>query len=66
MVAFALFENASESFVLWFSYNWVIVMAAALRTPEPRRPPLRLGSAASGRGSGTKTQNPASAARRQT
>lgn len=42
VVAFALFENASESFVLWFSYNWVIVMAAALRTPEPRHPPLRL------------------------
>lgn len=41
-VAFALFENAAESFVLWFSYNWVIVMAAALRCPGPRRPPLRL------------------------
>ena len=65
VVAFALFENASESFVLWFSYNWVIVMAAALRTPEPRRPPLRL-SRRPGQGSGTKTQNPASAARRQT
>ena len=64
-VAFALFENASESFVLWFSYNWVIVMAAALRAPEPRRPPLRL-SRRPGQGSGTKTQNPASAARRQT
>jgi len=56
-VAFALFENASESFVLWFSYNWVIVMAAALRTPEPRRPPLRL-SRRPGQGSGTKTQTP--------
>lgn len=42
-VAFALFENAAESFVLWFSYNWVIIMAAALRCPGPRRPPLRLG-----------------------
>lgn len=50
VVAFALFENASESFVLWFSYNWVIVMAAALRTPEPRRPPLRLGIKPAGRG----------------
>lgn len=42
VVAFALFNNAGESFVLWFSYNWVIVMAAALRCPGPRRPPLRL------------------------
>lgn len=42
VVAFALFENAAESFVLWFSYNWVIIMAAALRCPGPRRPPLRL------------------------
>lgn len=50
VVAFALFENASESFVLWFSYNWVIVMAAALRIPEPRRPPLRLGIKPAGRG----------------
>lgn len=65
VVAFALLENASESFVLWFSYNWVIVMAAALRTPEPRRPPLRL-SRRPDQGSGTKTQNPTSAARRQT
>ena len=42
VVAFALFENASESFVLWFSYNWVIVMAAALRTPSPQRPRMSL------------------------
>lgn len=42
VVAFAMFGNAGESFVLWFSYNWVIVMAAALRCPGPRRPPLRL------------------------
>lgn len=57
VVAFALFENASESFVLWFSYNWVIVMAAALRAPEPRRLPLRL-SRRPGQGSDAKTQTP--------
>ena len=57
VVAFALFENASESFVLWFSYNWVIVMAAALRTPGPRHPPLRL-SRRPGQGSDAKTQTP--------
>lgn len=53
VVAFALFENASESFVLWFSYNWVIVMAAALRAPGPRRPPVTLG-----RSLGAKAQAP--------
>ena len=26
-----LIENITESFILRFSYNWVIVMAAALR-----------------------------------
>ena len=31
VVAFLLVENIAESFVLWFSYNWVLVMAAALR-----------------------------------
>lgn len=55
VVAFALFENTAESFVLWFSYNWVIIMAAALRCPGPRRPPVRLGH----RGSGAKAQAPA-------
>ena len=39
VVAFALFQNVAESFVLWFSYNWVIIMAAALRCPGPRRLP---------------------------
>lgn len=33
VVGFVLLENISESFVLWFSYNWVIVMAAALARP---------------------------------
>ncbi len=35
VVAFSLLENITESFVLWFSYNWVLVMAAAL-PPKPR------------------------------
>ncbi|MXW95311.1 MAG: O-antigen ligase family protein [Acidimicrobiaceae bacterium] len=30
LVAFLLVENATESFVLWFSYSWVLLMAAAL------------------------------------
>ena len=34
-VAFLLWENITESFVLWFSYNWVLLMAAALRKPRP-------------------------------
>ena len=37
VVAFLLVENVTESFVLWFSYNWVLLMAAALR-PVPARP----------------------------
>lgn len=57
VVAFALFENAAESFVLWFSYNWVIIMAAALRCPGPRRPPLRLSRP--GQVPGEKAQAPA-------
>ena len=57
VVAFALFENAAESFVLWFSYNWVIIMAAALRCPGPRRPPLRLSPP--NRAPGEKAQAPA-------
>ena len=36
VVAFVLVENVTESFVLWFSYNWVLVMAAALRPAPPR------------------------------
>ena len=34
LVAFLLVENVTESFVLWFSYSWVLLMAAALR-PAP-------------------------------
>ena len=34
VVAFLLLENVTESFVLWFSYNWVILMAAAMRRPS--------------------------------
>ena len=38
VVAVMLIENATESFILRFFYNWVIVMAAALRTPEGTKP----------------------------
>ena len=38
VVGFALVENVTESFVLWFSYVWVLLMAAALR-PVPARGP---------------------------
>lgn len=31
VVGFALVENVTESFVLWFSYLWVLLMAASLR-----------------------------------
>jgi O-antigen ligase len=31
-ILFLLIENITESFVLWFSYNWVLIMAAALRS----------------------------------
>lgn len=33
LVAFLIVENVTESFVLWFSYSWVLLMAAALRAP---------------------------------
>lgn len=33
LTVFVLLENVTESFVLWFSYNWVILLAAALRRP---------------------------------
>ena len=36
LVAFLLVENVTESFVLWFSYSWVLLMAAALRAPIAR------------------------------
>ena len=43
VVLFLLIENLTESFVLWFSYNWVILMAAALRSGvgAPRSPAAR-------------------------
>lgn len=34
LVAFLVVENLTESFILWFSYSWVLLMAAALR-PAP-------------------------------
>ena len=34
LVTFLLVESVTESFVLWFSYSWVLLMAAALR-PAP-------------------------------
>ena len=36
-----LVENAAESFVLWFSYNWVLLVAAALRVPCGPQPAAR-------------------------
>lgn len=33
IIVFLLTVNVTESFVLWFSYNWVILCAAALRPP---------------------------------
>ena len=33
VVVFLVTENLTESFILWFSYNWVILCAAALRRP---------------------------------
>ena len=42
VVAVMLVENITESFILRFSYNWVIVTAAALRLPKAGTPdPLR-------------------------
>ncbi len=34
VVIVLLVENLTESFVLWFSYNWVLLLAAALRQPQ--------------------------------
>jgi len=31
LTTFLVIENLTESFVLWFSYNWVLLIAAALR-----------------------------------
>ena len=39
LVAFLIVENLAESFVLWFSYSWVLLMAASLRpAPAADRP----------------------------
>lgn len=37
IVLFLLMENITESFVLWFSYNWILLMAAAIRASQPTR-----------------------------
>ena len=37
IVVFLLMENLTESFVLWFSYNWILLIAAALRFGGRRR-----------------------------
>ncbi len=44
LVAFLLVENVTESFVLWFSYSWVLLMAAALRPAPPEGSPVNFGS----------------------
>jgi len=35
VTVFVLFENMTESFVLWFSHIWVLLLAAALRRGAP-------------------------------
>lgn len=37
VVVFLIVENLTESYVLWFSYNWIVLIAAALRF-GPLRP----------------------------
>lgn len=41
VVVFLLVENVTESFVLWFSYNWVLLVAAAVYGTPARRAELR-------------------------
>ena len=48
VVAFLIVENSTESFILWFSYSWVLLMAAAFtpatavdRPAAPRTGALR-------------------------
>jgi O-antigen ligase len=38
-IVLLVIENITESFVLWFSYNWVLLMAAALRSGMTRTGP---------------------------
>ena len=42
LVLFLVIENLTESFVLWFSYNWVLLMVAALKSDFARRPRVAL------------------------
>ena len=48
LVIFLVLENVTESFVLWHSYNWVILAVAALRRPRPAPP--QVGSVPAGEG----------------
>ena len=43
VVVFLLVENLTESYVLWFSYNWILTIAAALRF-GPHRDALLIAS----------------------
>jgi hypothetical protein len=36
LTLFLVVQNATESFVLWFSYNWVLLIAASLTTGDRR------------------------------
>ena len=38
LVALLIVENLTESFILWFSYSWVLLMAASLRPVPPDAP----------------------------
>ena len=65
LVAFLLMENVTESFVLWFSYSWVLLMAAALKPVPQANPATDSGSALSTRiprSGRTATSRPASRA----
>ena len=65
LVAFLLVENMAESFVLWFSYSWVMLMAAALRpAPAADQPTsVALDSVLSGTGIAPSTEAAAGAGR---
>lgn len=39
LVIFLVLENLTESFVLWHSYNWVLITVAALRRPASPEAP---------------------------
>lgn len=40
VVVFLVVENLTESYVLWFSYNWILLIAGALRFGPHRRSAL--------------------------